>query len=90
MAKKTKYNKSSIGQLPNDKPVLYRIETKNGTLNYAGIAQKGRVTARIAEHLPNIPGAIVSIEQFSNISDARAKEKNVIKLNKPKYNTQDK
>ena len=90
MVKKTKYNKTSIKQLPNDKPVLYRIETESGNLNYAGIAQRGRVQDRIKEHLGKIPGASVSIEQFSSIGDAHAKEKNVIKRNKPKYNTQDK
>lgn len=89
MAKKTKYNKTSIEQIPNDKPVLYRIETEGGNLNYAGIAQRGRVQDRIKEHLGEIPGASVSVEQFSSIGDARKKEKNIIKRNKPKYNTQD-
>jgi len=84
--KKIRYNKTSIDQLPNDKPVLYRIETEGGNLNYAGIAKKGRIAERIQEHLGEIPGAVVSIEQFSSISDARAKEKNVINRNKPKYN----
>ncbi len=90
MVKKTKYNKSSLGNLPNDKPALYRIETESGKLNYAGIAKRGRVPDRIKEHLGEIPGATVSIEQFSSIADARAKEKNVLSRNKPKYNAQDK
>lgn len=90
MARKTKYNKTSIGKLPNDKPVLYRIETEAGKLNYAGIAKKGRVQDRLAEHLGEIPGAKVSIEQFNSIADARSKEQNVIKRNQPKYNDQDK
>ena len=88
MAKKVKFNKSAIDQLPDNKPVLYRIETISGNLNYAGIAKKGRVQDRIKEHLGEIPGASVSIEQFSSISDARKKENNVIKRNKPKYNKQ--
>ena len=90
MVKKVKYNKTAIEQLPNDKPVLYRIETENGNLNYTGIAKKWRVQERIKEHLEEIPGASVSVEQFSSIDDARKKEKNVINRNKPKYNTQDK
>ena len=90
MAKKVKYNKSSIEQLPNDKPVLYRIETKNGNINYAGIAQRGRIQERIKEHLGEIPGSTVTIEQFHSISDARKKEANVIKRKKPKYNKQGK
>jgi len=88
MSKKTRFNKSSIAKLPNDKPVLYRIETESGKLNYAGIAQKGRVQDRLKEHLGEIPGAVVKIEQFSSIADARKKEANVIKRNKPKYNKQ--
>lgn len=90
MVKKTNYNKSSINKLPNDKPALYRIETEGGNLNYAGIAKKGRVSERIKEHLGEIPGAKVSVEQFSTVAEARSKEKNVIKRNKPKYNKQDK
>jgi len=84
--RKVKYNKDGINQLPNDKPVLYRIETESGTLNYAGIAKRGRVRERIEEHLGEIPGASVRIEQFSSIQDARKKETNVIKRNAPKYN----
>ena len=90
MVKKAKYSKDAIDQLPNDKPVLYRIETERGNLNYAGVAKRGRVKERIKEHLEDIPGATVSIEQFPSINDAKKKETNVIKRNKPKYNTQGK
>ena len=31
--KKVKYNKTEIEQLPNDKPVLYKIETEGGNPN---------------------------------------------------------
>ena len=51
MVQKAKYNKTAIDNLPNDKPVLYRIETDSGNLNYAGIAKRGRVRDRIKEHL---------------------------------------
>jgi len=84
--KKVKYNKKCIEQLPDDKPVLYRIETGAGRENYVGTAQRGRVRKRIAEHLGDIPGVTVQIEQFSSISDALKKETNIIKRNKPKYN----
>ena len=86
--KNVKYNKQDIGQLPNDKPVLYRIETDSGNLNYTGVAKRGRVQERISEHLNEIPGATVRIEQFSSISDAEKKEAKVIKRNQPKYNKQ--
>jgi excinuclease UvrABC nuclease subunit len=86
---KVKYNKTEIEQLPNDKPVLYRIETEGGNLNYVGVAKRGRVRERITEHLGEIPGATVKVEQFSSIQDARKKEANVIRRNQPKYNKQD-
>jgi len=88
--KKVKYNKTEIEQLPNDKPVLYRIETEGGNLNYVGVAKRGRVRERITEHLGEIPGAIVKVEKFSSIQDARKKEANVIRRNQPKYNKQGK
>jgi len=86
--KKVKYNKEGIGQLPDDKPVLYRIETESGNLNYVGVAQRGRVRERISDHLDEIPGTTVRIEQFHNIGDAKKKEESVIERNQPKYNEQ--
>ena len=84
--KKVKYNPSGIDQLPNDKPVMYRVRTAGGNQNYVGVAKRGRVQDRIAEHLGEIPGATVDIEQFSSIQDARQKEARVIKRSQPKYN----
>ncbi|MBL4809392.1 MAG: hypothetical protein JKY43_04965 [Phycisphaerales bacterium] len=87
MAKKTtNYNKANIPSLPNDKPVVYRIQTENGKDNYIGIAQRGRVNDRIAEHLGEIPGSKVKIEQHSSIQDARASEARLIENQQPKYN----
>jgi hypothetical protein len=88
--KKTKYNKTDLNQLPNNKPVLYRIETDGGNLNYVGTAKRNRVKARIAEHIGEIPGATVRIEQFDSIDKAREKESRVIKRSEPKYNEQGK
>jgi hypothetical protein len=88
--KKSKYNKTSIDQLPNDKPVLYRIESAGGDPNYVGIAKRGRVKERIAEHIGEVPGATVRIEQFSSVDEARQKEARVIKRSQPKYNKQGK
>jgi excinuclease UvrABC nuclease subunit len=84
--KKANYNPKGIESLPNDKPVLYRIETASGNPNYVGVAKRGRVNERLTEHLDEIPGAKVNIEQFSSIKDAREKEQRVIKRNSPKYN----
>ena len=49
--KTVKYNKQGIDQLPDDKPVLYKIKTESGNYNYVGIAQRGRVRERES---PNI------------------------------------
>ncbi len=88
--KTVKYNKQGIEKLPNDKPVLYRIKTESGNMNYVGIAQKGRVRERLTEHLGQIPGAKVQIEQFNSIKDAQKKEVNVIRRTQAKYNKQGK
>jgi len=88
--KTVKYDKKGIEQLPNDKPVLYRIKTESGKLNYVGVAQKGRVRERLSEHLGQIQGAKVQIEQFSSIKDAQKKEINVIRRTQAKYNKQGK
>jgi excinuclease UvrABC nuclease subunit len=95
MAKKTVYNnKTSISKLPNDKPVMYKIKTDGGTVNYVGSAKRGRVQERIEEHLPGgkdpVPGAKVQIEQVSRIAEARKIEAAAIKTMQPKYNEQGK
>ena len=82
--KTVKYNQQGIDQLPNDQPVLYRIKTESGKLNYVGVAQKGYIRERISRHLDKVPGAKVQIEQFSSITEAQKKEINVIRRNLPK------
>jgi len=88
--KKTKFNKSGIENLPNNKPVVYKILTEGGRNNYTGVAQRGRVQTRLKEHLGTIPGATVRIEQAKSITEAREKEARVISRSKPKYNKQGK
>lgn len=84
------YSARGAGELPNDKPVVYRIKTKGNQTNYVGVAQRGRVQERIREHIGNarIPGAKVHIEQKPSIREARATEKRVIARSKPRYNRQ--
>ncbi len=84
--KKVNFNQKGIEKLPNDKPVLYKIQTLSGGTNYAGIAQKGGVRERLQKHLDKIPGAKVKIEQFHSIREAAKKEKTTIKRSQPKYN----
>jgi len=88
--KKVKFNKTGIEKLPNSKPVVYKIKTGAGNNNYTGVAKRGRVQERLKEHLSNIPGATVQIEQMDRISEAREKEARIIKRSKPKYNKQGK
>ena len=91
MARKTvPFNKKSVGKLPDDKPVIYKILTQSGKNNYTGIAKRGRVQERLQEHLPGgkdpIPGAKVQIEQTHNIKEAQTKERRVIARSKPPHN----
>jgi len=88
--KTVKYKPEDIKNLPNDKPVVYKILTNNNKNNYTGIAKKGRVQERILEHLDEIPGAKVKIEQMSSIAEAAKKESNIISRSKPKYNVKGK
>ena len=94
MKKTSRLTKRGIADLPNDKPVVYKIKTDGGKTNYAGIAKRGRVQGRIAEHFAGekdfVPGSKVEIEQMSSVEDARRKEKAIIGRSKPKYNKQDK
>lgn len=88
--KSSGYTPGGIERLPNDKPVVYQIETDGGKPNYVGTAQRGRVHERLEEHLgageDHVPGARVKIEQFNSIDDARARETALIDKLKPKYN----
>ncbi|MBI4547536.1 MAG: hypothetical protein HY707_06140 [Ignavibacteriae bacterium] len=89
MAKKTvPLTKTGIGKLPEDKPVVYRIQTEGGKTNYAGVAKRGRVQDRLEEHIDagKIPGAKVQIEQKSSIDDAEKTESRIIARTEPKYN----
>ena len=90
MTIKKKYTKNEVKKLSNNKPVVYKIKTKSGATNYIGKAKRGRVNERIIEHMNEIPGSTVSIEQFSSIAAAGKKEVNSIKKTKPKYNKQGK
>ena len=88
--RKVSYSKTGISKLPNNKPVIYKIQTTGGKTNYAGIAGRGNVRDRIADHLGDIPGASVTVSQFKSIAEARSTESRVIKRSKPKYNKQGK
>ena len=93
MSRKTvNFNESGIEELPNDKPVVYKILTDSERNNYTGVAQRGRVRERLLEHLPGgkdyVPGSKVQIEQMPSINEAREKEQRIISRSKPPHNKQ--
>jgi hypothetical protein len=93
--KTVKLNRGGIGKVPDDKPVLYKILNQAGQNIYTGVAKRGRVCERLAEHLPGgrepIPGGVkAQIEQHRRIADAEQKEGRVIARSKPRHNVQGK
>ena len=88
--KSVPFNRTGIGTLPTNKPIVYKIETPGGKNNYTGVAKRGRAQERLQEHLPAgkdpIPGAKIQIEQVSSIAEARKKEEAIIGREQPKYN----
>jgi hypothetical protein len=92
VTKTVRFNKTGAAKPPNDKPVVYKIQTPTGKTNYVGVAKRGRVQERIEEHLDKgkIPGAKVHIEQVPSIKDAQEKEQNIISRTQPKYKEQKK
>lgn len=93
MATKTvKFNQNGAAKLPNDEPVVYKIQTESGKTNYVGIAKRGRVQERIQEHLEagKIPGAKVQVQQVSSIQEAENTEARIIARTQPKYNEEGK
>ena len=81
MAKKksAKFNKEDIDNLSDDKPAVYIVEDKKKKNIYTGSAGKGRVKARVKEHLAgrkdSISGGVtVRIIQKSRIKDAQETE----------------
>ncbi len=86
MAKSADFNKKGIDKLAKNKPVVYRIETAGGKPNYIGSAGRGNVQDRLGDHLGEIPGAKVRIQQFDSVQKAREAEARAIKRNQPPYN----
>ena len=80
------YDKAGIRTLADNKPIVYRIQNKNGKDLYVGVAKRGRAHAIIMEHLGEIPGATVTIRQFDSLEEARIAEQQIINRCQPKYN----
>jgi len=84
------FTKTGIGKLPNNKPVIYRIQTEDGRNNYTGVAKRGRVYNRLVEHLPKgcdpVPGTKVMVQQVDSIAEAKQREQAIIQRSQPRYN----
>lgn len=85
------FTPEGIESLAKDKPVVYKIEDEDGKNVYTGVAKKGRVEARLKEHLPGGPDPIrggkkVSIAQKSSIGEALRSEARIIKRAQPPQN----
>ena len=89
--KTVQFTREGIDRLPNDKPVVYKVLNAKGENIYTGVAKRGRVEDRIAEHLPrakdSIPGGSkVQVTQKSSITGAQRSESRIIARTKPRHN----
>lgn len=89
--KSGRFDKDGIGDLANDKPVVYQIENAKGDNIYTGVAKRGRVEERLNEHLPGAKdpirgGTRVRIQQKPSIDEARKSEERIIKRQQPPQN----
>ncbi|MFH1551723.1 MAG: GIY-YIG nuclease family protein [bacterium] len=90
-----KFNKATIKNVSENKPVIYRLLNNSNKNLYIGIAKRNRIQDRLLEHLniqkEKISGATkVKIAQFPNLESAEKAEKRIIKQLQPKFNIKDK
>ena len=82
-------DKDSIEELPESKPVVYKITNSKGTNIYTGVAKRGRVQDRIKVHLKGsdkIPGGVkVQVIQKDSIDEAEKSESLIIARSKPRH-----
>lgn len=89
--KTSTFTDDGIESLAKDKPVVYQILDQNNNNIYTGSAKRGRVEARLKEHLSSGPdpirgGVKVKIQQKSSIDEALKSEARIIKKVKPPKN----
>ena len=90
-----KFNKSNIKNIPENKPIVYRLLNNSNKELYTGIAKRNRPQDRLLEHLnirkEKISGATkIKTVQVPNLDSAKKIEKRLIKQFKPKFNIKDK
>lgn len=86
-----RFTPKGIADLPKNKPVVYRVLSEGNKNLYTGIAKRGRVAQRLAEHLPGGKDPIrggrkVRVDQQPSIEAARESEARIIKRAKPPQN----
>ena len=89
--KSGKFDQDGVEAIAKNKPVVYRIKDQAGNDQYVGVAKRGRVEARLKEHLPGgrdpVRGGVkVQIQQKSSIREAQKSEARIIKRNQPPQN----
>ena len=89
------FDERGIEGLAKDKSVVYKIEDNKGKLLYTGVAKRGRVEARLKEHLPGgadpVRGGVkVRIQQKPSIAEAQKAEARIIKRSQSPQNKKDK
>ncbi|MBU1036739.1 GIY-YIG nuclease family protein [Patescibacteria group bacterium] len=90
-----KFNKTNIKNIPEDKPIVYRLLNNSNKELYTGIAKRNRPHDRLLEHLnikkEKISGATkIKIIQVPNLENAKKLEQRLIKKLQPKFNIKDK
>ena len=79
-----------IGQLLENRAIIYKILTKGGKNNFTGIAKRGKVQTTLQDHLQGeknyIPGSKVFTERMDTLQEAQKKANRIIRRTMPKYN----
>ncbi len=93
--RRTRLNKSNARETSADKPAIYKLLNSSGDNIYTGVAKRGRLPKRLAEHLPGgsdpIPGAAsYSYKPKKTIGGATTEERRIIRAEQPKHNDQHK
>ena len=88
--------KTGIQKITSNKPGVYDIKGNDGTTEYIGMAQKGRLQKRVEEHLPESKkdpvktGKKVTVKHTSSKAEALKTEKALIKSKQPPLNKKEK
>lgn len=86
-----KFNKTTVGKMETDKPIVYKLKSESNKELYVGIAKRGRCAERLLEHLTIPKEKITGATKFQTletktVEEARKLESALIKKIQPKYN----